>query len=338
MNQDIVAGDKPPSRSLLGSQPLILAADRDHMANELRRSYKVNRVGFAKTDIPFVGVANRIQLGPVGLHYCRYDVPTEIEFSDMAGFRQFFCLSGSSQIKVAGGQIDIDRLSSGIIPPESDFEAHYSEYYSHLVVQFSEQQLLQKAELIMGRDFSGSLLLPTLQNLPVEKITRVRSIAVSLAQQFAEDVNANDLSIVELAQALTSSFLIENMRNFSEILVQQPKLAAKHDVDRLEDYIRANWDKPLTVEDVASACDTSVRSVFTRFKQERGVTPMAYVRDVRLSQANRLLREGDGNISVIDVALKCGFSSLGHFAKRYKDKFGELPSVSATRRRSQALM
>jgi AraC-like DNA-binding protein len=306
------------------------------MASELRRAYKVKHVGFEKSDIPFLGIANRVQLDAVSLHYCRYDVPTQIEFTDMPGFRQFFCLSGTGTIKVAGVQIDIDPATSGIITPNCDFQASYGEYYSHLVVQFSERQLLQKAEIIMGKDFAGSLLLPTLQSLPAGNASKIASIAGSLAYQFAKDVNVNDIYIAELGQALISSFLIENMRSFANCLVEQPKLASRHQVNRLEDYIRANWDSPLTVEDVAAACDVSVRSVFARFKHERGISPMAYLRDVRLSHAHALLRRGEGNTSVIDVALRCGFSSLGHFARRYKDKYGELPSDSAKSGRSKA--
>jgi transcriptional regulator GlxA family with amidase domain len=108
-------------------------------------------------------------------------------------------------------------------------------------------------------------------------------------------------------------------------------MAGLGDADRLEAYIEANWHRPMTVEDVAQACGVSVRSVFARFRQRRGVSPAAYLRDLRLSNARNLLLDPTGG-SVIDVALKCGFASFGHFASRYREKFGELPSMTIARR------
>jgi transcriptional regulator GlxA family with amidase domain len=86
---------------------------------------------------------------------------------------------------------------------------------------------------------------------------------------------------------------------------------------------------------LAAAADISVRSVFVRFRERHGTTPMAYLRAVRLDQVRKLLAEGDDAASVIDIAMKCGFASFGHFARRYKDRFGELPSVTLARRAAE---
>jgi transcriptional regulator GlxA family with amidase domain len=53
---------------------------------------------------------------------------------------------------------------------------------------------------------------------------------------------------------------------------------------------------------------------------------MEYVKSVRLKQAHRLLQESDTATSVTGVALLCGFNNVGHFARHYRDAFGELPS------------
>jgi AraC-like DNA-binding protein len=303
------------------------------MAEALYDAYRVRKIGFTATDAPFVGRANRVSLHGVDLHYCRYDTPIHIEFAEMDGFRQFFCLSGAGSIRVAGRQLDIDQTVSGVIPPRSRFEAAYGPSYQHLVVQFSEQSLLRKAELITGRPIRGSLRMAKIEASPVEQLLNLRTIAILLAHQFSRPMDVNNLVVVELCQALTSSFLMDNLDRFPDLSSERPAMAGPRDANRLEDYIHAHWDQPLSVEQVADACGMSVRSVFARFKQDRGVSPMAYIRDVRLDHAQRLLTEGDGALSVIDVALRCGFSSFGHFARRYRDRFGELPSTTAARRR-----
>jgi transcriptional regulator GlxA family with amidase domain len=91
----------------------------------------------------------------------------------------------------------------------------------------------------------------------------------------------------------------------------------------------------LTVGAVADACETSVRSVFARFKEHRGCSPLSYMRDVRLNRARDLLIDPELHLSVMDVAIRCGFASFGHFAQRYRQRFGELPSTTlGIRRRS----
>ena len=54
-------------------------------------------------------------------------------------------------------------------------------------------------------------------------------------------------------------------------------------------------------------------------------------RDLSLDHAHQRLL-GDGESSVIAIAMACGFSSFGHFARRYRDRFGELPSTTRARR------
>ena len=69
-----------------------------------------------------------------------------------------------------------------------------------------------------------------------------------------------------------------------------------------------------------------LRSIFKAFKEARGVSPMAFVKRVRLTQARRMLQAPAEVTSVIDVAFQCGFLNPGHFARDYRLAFGELPS------------
>lgn len=322
-----------PDLTLLGAGPVIRAMGRDQLAEQLSLAYGVRGVDCGASDIQVCAQANRVMVGDVGLHYCRYDAPTRIQFSEMKGLRQFFCLAGSGSVTAGGRRLDISQASTGFIPPDVKFDAAYSERYRHLVVQFDASALRRKAELIAGRDLPNLHHLPTMEPIPAQSLSRVKAIAIALAHQFSDDTAPADVVVSELCQALASAFLSDNMRAFPALSTPLVALAGRADVRRLEDYIQANWNRPLTVEDVATACGVSVRSVFTRFKQAHGLSPMAYIRQVRLEQAKRRLQQGQGEVSVLDVALACGFSSFGHFARRYRETFGELPSATVARGR-----
>lgn len=303
------------------------------MAAGLEQSYRVRRVDFGRSDAAIVGVANRISLREVTLHFCRYETETHIAFPRLEGFREFFCLSGSGRMSVGGRSFETGPRQTGIVPPDSDVEATYGPGYSHLVLQFSEQVLQTKLELLEGRSAPARLSLPLYETLDVVKLRRLRETALALAAQFDGDAAPNRLLASELAQALITSFLLENRTAFGGLLAASPKRAGRADLRRLEDYIHAHWDQPLTVPVVAEACGVSVRSVFARFKDQHGTSPLNYMRNVRLDRARDMLSERDSGLSVIDVALRCGFSSFGHFARRYRERFGELPSETLAGRR-----
>lgn len=318
-------------QSLLAGTPVFSVRNRQGLVDALSGAYSARVDSLAPAGEPVFAVANRAQLDMVALHYCRYDAPVRIGFTHMAGFRQFFCLNGAGRVRTGGRQIEIAPTLTGILPPDSNFDAEYGGGYEHLVVQV-DQVRLQRLQEAWDEDATPAGQLPVLQTLEAEKLHRLRRIALCLADQFDDRGPRSNLVAAELEQALAGAFLHENSVRFLAEPTRPPALAAADDAGRLRDYVEAHWDRPLLVEDIAAACGISVRSVFDRFKRDFEATPAAYLRLVRLQHAHRMLSGGaDG--SVIDVALRCGFSSLGHFARRYREAFGELPSETLERAR-----
>jgi transcriptional regulator GlxA family with amidase domain len=76
----------------------------------------------------------------------------------------------------------------------------------------------------------------------------------------------------------------------------------------------------------------SVRTLHAAFQERLATSPMTYVRTVRLDRARaELLRSDPHEVSVTDVAMRYGFAHLSRFAQQYRDRFGELPSVTLHR-------
>jgi len=53
---------------------------------------------------------------------------------------------------------------------------------------------------------------------------------------------------------------------------------------------------------------------------------MEYVKQVRLAKAREEMLATQGAKSVTSIAMEWGFNHLGHFARDYRARFGELPS------------
>jgi transposase-like protein len=87
---------------------------------------------------------------------------------------------------------------------------------------------------------------------------------------------AADLIRAELESAFLASLLCAARHNYSDLLDRGGPAAAPWQVRRAESFIEANWDAPITLEDIVSATGASARSVFRAFRQSRGYTPLQF--------------------------------------------------------------
>lgn len=65
--------------------------------------------------------------------------------------------------------------------------------------------------------------------------------------------------------------------------------------------------------------------LYRKIKQIAGVTPVEYIRNIRMEKAARLLREG--RFSISEVMYMVGFTKSGYFSKCFQDTFGMTPSA-----------
>lgn len=130
----------------------------------------------------------------------------------------------------------------------------------------------------------------------------------------------------ETEQALIVMLLKHNRHNFRHVLDGRMPDVAPRQVRLAEAFIEAHWDQPITIENLAYLTNVSARSLFHAFRQTRGYTPMAFVKQVRLRQARQMLLAAGPATTVASVAYQCGFRNPGNFAREYREAFGELPS------------
>jgi len=67
-------------------------------------------------------------------------------------------------------------------------------------------------------------------------------------------------------------------------------------------------------------------------RQAKDLSPLVFLRNVRLEQVRKALLSGDQTTSVNEVAHRFGFPSRGHFSRYYRDLFAELPRETLMKR------
>lgn len=159
-----------------------------------------------------------------------------------------------------------------------------------------------------------------------------------LAQCFAELVrtimlvSANcpagqDRSLRHLKECLISVWLYNIHHNYSQMLSNPGNIRklAPHSVNLVAAYISANYDKDLTVSQLAVSAGVSIRTLQLSFKSFKNVTPMGYLRRVRLENARSMLLDPNCELTVKQISDRCGFSDYYLFAKHYYSAYVEHP-------------
>jgi AraC family ethanolamine operon transcriptional activator len=103
-------------------------------------------------------------------------------------------------------------------------------------------------------------------------------------------------------------------------------------VRRAREFMGCRFGESITILDVCRNIGVSRRTLQFSFEKIMQVSPVQYLRLVRLNRARHLLREATPTTDLVgDVAFRCGFWHLSKFAQDYRRMFGELPSDTLRR-------
>lgn len=104
----------------------------------------------------------------------------------------------------------------------------------------------------------------------------------------------------------------------SRLGLSHPKLLAV--ISNMEDHL----EDPLNLNDFAREVEISTRQLERLFNKYLGMAPTRYYLKLRMERSRFLLLQT--SMSVLDVALACGFVSASHFSKCYREHYERTPS------------
>lgn len=138
---------------------------------------------------------------------------------------------------------------------------------------------------------------------------------------------ANPIALDGMKDLLLTSVLSHLPNSCSDIRVDRPgsKILPRQ-VKRARDYIHAHAASSITLETLATHAGCGYRTLQVGFNDAFDMSPMAYIKYVRLTFAHEDLRYADDGVTVRDVALKWGFTNMSWFSKNYLEQFSVLPS------------
>jgi AraC-like DNA-binding protein len=140
-----------------------------------------------------------------------------------------------------------------------------------------------------------------------------------------------------LSQLLVTSLLTTQSHEYSTLLHGPAPAIASSAVKRALDYVEADPSSVATVADIARAASVSVRALEHGFQKHVGISPMAYLKAVRLARVHDELTNCDpAETTITSTARRWGFTHLSRFSESYRRKYGVLPSETLRQRRAGA--
>lgn len=102
-------------------------------------------------------------------------------------------------------------------------------------------------------------------------------------------------------------------------------------IEAVRSYVLANRDQPISVPDLCEHAHVSRRTLQYSFEEILGVSPVSYLRILRLNGARRQILESERQSRsriIGDIAAQWGFNNFSQFSSDYRKLFGECASAS----------
>ena len=274
-------------------------------------------------------VHNHVRGAHVSLNVLGYGADVAINPGELQDFYLLqLPLSGWAVVHHRGEEVRASPACGTLLNPDRPAEMIWKSDCRKLMVQIAATYLQRVAREEIGADLPGPVRFDPKVELTSQEGQRLFGVSLAAARIFeAGEVppTAQDLNLLALERQLAVSMLEIQPSNISHLLAARRVCSAAH-LRRAIAYIRSSFHDSITLDDIATAAGVHHRTLQTTFRAQLGVTPIQFLRDVRLDNARFHLLRRHNRASVSDIAYDCGYSHLGRFSRDFRARFGHAPS------------
>jgi AraC-like DNA-binding protein len=126
-----------------------------------------------------------------------------------------------------------------------------------------------------------------------------------------------------MVQELVIRILQANSRKV--YTTQTQSLKNSHRLAYVIDHIRTHLHRPITIKELSELACMSESNFYRVFKDELGLSPVAFINQSRIERAIELLKQNDIELKV--VFQECGFESRSYFNRVFKRHLSVSPGL-----------
>lgn len=241
---------------------------------------------------------------------------------------------GAALIRQGRNTTESARGAGAVLSPTEEITMRWAADYDQAAVRVDRDALERELERMLGHDVDAPVVFDLAMDLTSARGRAWLATVRSILDEVRRGSNALDHPLVRsrAEQLIIDQLLIGQPHNYSEQLATGYPAARPPAVRHAVEIIRGRAAEPLTIPMLAELIGVSMRSLQTGFHDHIGMTPLQYLREVRLERArDDLLAGAPDDTSVTEIAYRWGFAHLARFAGYYKHRFGELPRETLQR-------
>jgi AraC-like DNA-binding protein len=277
------------------------------------------------------GMSQRVtRVGPITIGDVTYDTDVSLGIDETrASYHICVPLKGSLQSRHRGEELTATPGLAPIYRPDAELTVtRWPAGSRHLAVKIDQCALDRALGALLDTALDSPIAFDGALSLQAGAAQDWVRLVLMVHRQLAcaDSLMRHPLVWDPLVESLIHGLLLVADHPYSQALAAPAQPGRPAAVRDAMDLIEAGPHLPLTTSTLAKQCHVSVRTLQEGFRRHLGMSPMAYLRVVRLRRAHRDLRSANpSNSSVASIAHRWGFTHLGRFAAAHKTMFGETP-------------
>lgn len=261
----------------------------------------------------------------------RYGAEVKVDAGD---FRDLFLVmrggSGSARVRQGGVESAWGAGRTVVVSANQSTAFQFDAAFSQTSLRLDRERLESLCSRWLGRPLDDDLRFD-LAPFPVH-LEATWSALLQLVERGTDALPAP--AAASLEEFVLTTLLRGVPHNFSAELERPQGRPPSRLIRRAEEYVNESLaagqpgDADLSISKIAGHLGVGVRTLEIAFQEWCGMTPSAYLRELRLKRVREFLKKAGEGDSVTDIALANGFFHLGRFARYYRERFGESPSAT----------
>jgi AraC-like DNA-binding protein len=243
--------------------------------------------------------------------------------------------NGRAVGELAGRPFESNPIRALVTSPGQPLRMRFDHDSPQLIVRVEQDAMERHLTRVLGRMMTQPLVFEPELDLTADAASRWHGAVQLLHTEVLQrgSLVQRGVGISPLEEFLMSSLLYLQPSSYHHQLARPVRQPGRRTVRRAVDYIEQHLSHPVTMDDIAAHVGASIRSIQLGFRDELGISPMAYLRDRRLERAREELTDAEPSdgVTVTSVAEHWGFHHLGSFAGLYRQRWGESPSDTLRR-------
>ena len=176
-------------------------------------------------------------------------------------------------------------------------------------------------------DLEGVDIEPLLNRKFAAPQQAVSLIKQMLREQERMDAYSSDMIIAQLSQLLLTLLREAAAPTGAKLKTANAVHSENEIIRQAQQYISAHLREKLSVPLVARQVDVSPSYLTALFHKNLQISPGEYIRRSKLQESKQMIRENNLNFTEIAAALQ--YSTVHHFSRQFKEKFGITPTEYA---------